>query len=212
MIDLAICARIQQIYSKLSPSQTPLDWLGNDANIALLMCVGSGPWSFNRRRSVQIRAVYMLYKNSKRGDIADLDKKTCNAMYPLDWQKHAIQSASTTAQRQTESFSEWTKQLSIWPEDQARERLFACLGTDPKRGTKVAWMFARDYLQYNAFPIDRHVKRILVKHSLPIDPIRMIDLCLDAGINPNDFARRCFPEENPHWTDIVTEAKKHMER
>jgi endonuclease III len=71
------------------------------------------------------------------------------------------------------------------------KELFSMSGV-PEKGTKVLWLFARDFLQVPAFPIDRHVKRILAQYALPADSWKMTLICEQAEINTNQLARAFF--------------------
>lgn len=51
-------------------------------------------------------------------------------------------------------------------------------------GTKVLSLFCRDALQIRAFPIDRHVRRLLDLYDLPTKETDVIELCASCGLNP----------------------------
>lgn len=79
------------------------------------------------------------------------------------------------------------------------EEFFNLCGANSK-GTKVLWLFIRDFLKLPAFPIDRHVRRKLKEYKLPIDPIYIIGLCQKAGIDSNALNRSLFLGKNPDFS------------
>lgn len=66
-------------------------------------------------------------------------------------------------------------------------------------GTKVLWLFVRDFLKLPAFPIDRWVKRNLQSLGLPLGSWTMIKICQDLEIDPNKINRLFFHGTNPDW-------------
>jgi hypothetical protein len=64
-------------------------------------------------------------------------------------------------------------------------------GVGPE-GKKCLWLFARDYLQLPAFPIDRHVERFVKEVGLKRDEWYIIKLCRMAGLDPSKINRSLF--------------------
>ena len=72
----------------------------------------------------------------------------------------------------------------------------------PAKGTKVLWLWIRDFLNLPAFPIDRWVKRNLDAYALPADSWYLTQACLLAGVDPNPLARSFFTARNPEWSEV----------
>jgi hypothetical protein len=99
--------------------------------------------------------------------------------------------------------SKWEKNRNNWNNNWKENinEFFDMCGTT--NGTKVLWLFVRDYLQFPAFPIDRWIKKFLKKYNLPQDSWYMINICLEAGINPSHLNRSLFYGKNPNFSDII---------
>ena len=70
----------------------------------------------------------------------------------------------------------------------------------PNKGTKVLWLFTRDYLNLPGSPIDRHVEDFLKKLDLPTDPWYIMDLCNSVGIDPSALNRSIFSEKSTNFS------------
>lgn len=207
-----ITAKIVRLYAGLPPLKHDPDWLGLDPNIALLLCVGSGPWKMPRRMQVQAKAIVVFWHETYElpgipQDISQLDQHAISKIFPLEWQRKIILSIGCWVRRHAETFHTWSCGLSLKSYQEATEELLVGCGGKPDKGPKVVWMFARDFLKIPAFPIDRHVGRFLRANDLPIDSRRMVDLCLAARVNPSDFARRIFIGENPDREEVLRQAR-----
>jgi len=183
-------------------------WVGSEPNRAFLICVGAGPWKVNRRRKVQQKALDWL------GD-RDLRDTNCQHLvdfdvYPFDWQNWMIYNMTYSLRSKNIKFSEqcskWEKNRNSW-NDKWKENIkefFDMCGTT-KNGTKVLWMFVRDYLQFPAFPIDRWIKRALEEHNLPQNSWYITEACIEAGVDPNRLNRALFSGKNPDFQEDWSE-------
>jgi len=170
--------KIEQLHHHVEP--TP--WLSDDPSKALLACIGAGPWKAARRLHVQERAIG-LYEESCSFDLRSFDPPL--GLYPLAWQNAMVGCAVRTLRRLDVSLH-WG--LRTYLKD-PRLFLFEVCGAG-SMGVKVLWLFVRDYLKLDAFPIDRHVKRKLAEHWLPDScPWYIIKAARELGINPSALNR-----------------------
>lgn len=149
-------------------------WLRHmTATQAFVVCVGAGPWRITRRRKIQTEALEQ---------VGDMDLSDCDSVpsYPLVWQNSMVQHLHDYLKVRT-TMTAFCAGLQD-PRD-----LYAAAGC-PK-GTKVLSLFARDYLELPAFPIDRHVRRLLQAHQLPCREDVLIALCRYLGFHPSDVAQ-----------------------
>lgn len=180
-------------------------WVGSNPNRAFLICVGSGPWKIDRRRIVQEKALDWLDNK----DLRDIKYKYLSDfnIYPLNWQNYMLYSMVRSLKSKDITFlnqcSKWEKNRNNWNNNWKENinEFFDMCGTT--NGTKVLWLFVRDYLQFPAFPIDRWIKKFLKKYNLPQDSWYMINICLEAGINPSHLNRSLFYGKNPNFSDII---------
>jgi len=84
--------------------------------------------------------------------------------------------------------------------EEVLQDFFGATGADPERGSKVLWLFARDFLRLPAFPVDRWVGRALKDAGLPLDSFYMTKACLLAHVSPNKLSRALFGGVNPDWS------------
>lgn len=171
-------------------SHTGWDWLQDlSYSQAFLCCVGSGPWTVNRRATVQRQALDALDGR----DLSTIEPKAVeNMRWPLEWQRLYTRSAADYCAERSLTFRDLCEQV----EDHAFDPdplsfLYQVCGSSSKR-VKVLDLFARDKLKIPAFPIDRHVRRRLVELSLPIDGPQMVRLCQAAGLSPASVNRSIF--------------------
>lgn len=173
-------------------------WVGSEPNKAFLICIGAGPWKVERRKKVQSRAIQWLGDR----DLSDFLPNQCRSVYPLKWENDMLSNMVRSLNNKQIKF---TTLCDIWLEKGKNSwttpivEFFYLCGANPK-GTKVLWLFIRDFLKLPAFPIDRHVRRKLKEYKLPLDPIYIIGLCQDAGIDPNALNRSLFLGENPDFS------------
>jgi hypothetical protein len=181
-------------------------WLGKDASKAFLICLGAGPWKEVRRYQVQKYALdwYDLEGYKDLYDIGKLHGATnipAN-LYPFEWQNNHLTNTVRHLISLDKTFRSLCDLYHSYKWEVVLNDLFATAGVKSK-GTKVLWMFARDFLNVPAFPIDRWVSRKLKEHDLPNDSWKMTELCLEAGVNPNELNRALFPGKNPDWSCII---------
>ncbi|TPG59981.1 hypothetical protein [Ewingella americana] len=151
---------------------------------AFLCCVGSGPWKFTRRWNVINAALQW-------GTEKVFHESTFSEIYPLTWQNSMLSSAMAYCKANQINFNEHFYRLKeIPPVDWkgAIQEVFNIAGCP--QGSKVLWLFVRDYLKLPAFPIDRHVARRLVEFGLPQNEWMLIDICLVMGLDPRKVAKR----------------------
>lgn len=172
-------------------------WLGSDPDRAFLICLGAGPWKVDRRRKVQQDALNWL--GEKRLDEMHYGHFLFD-VYPFKWQNNMLLNMLLSLRSNVSTFEEfcikWKKMHWV---DSLKDFFYKC-GTK-ENGTKVLWMFARDYLHLPAFPIDRWVKRSLERFGLPCDSWTMTNLCIEAGVNPNRLNRALFSGANPDFSE-----------
>ena len=170
-----------------------------DASKAFLISVGAGPWKEQRRFNVQ-KAALDWYASTYARDLGKLEDIGFLKVYPFEWQNKFLRVLIKNLKEQNMYFSEYCNELKMrkdWRE--ALEEFFEFCGST-KQGTKVLWMFVRDFMDIPAFPVDRHVKRAMEDKGLPTDAWEITNLCLDAGVNPNILNRKLFLGKNPDWS------------
>lgn len=164
-------------------------WLGTNPSLAFLTCVAMGPWKHNRREKV--RADVLAWY----GDTGDLFYGPWTVPpYPFKWQQITVARLQDGLKRRGRRLFEMSL---LWRGRENWERAvrdFFTLCGRPE-GTKVLWLFVRDFLKLPAFPIDRWVRRNLQTLGLPADPWYLIAACQEAGVNPNKVARLLFAGE-----------------
>jgi hypothetical protein len=57
---------------------------------------------------------------------------------------------------------------------------------------KIVDCYLREVLLVDAFPIDRHVERVLAKYSIPADPVAIVAICRKLNIPVRVLARATF--------------------
>jgi hypothetical protein len=194
--------KIRQLSTESKPTYDG-SWLGRDPSKAFLICLGAGPWKEQRRYEVQKYAIDWYWKFRRYSDLSEINLHEFTGIYPFDWQDNHLWSVVDYLQRTdpttfSELCSRWREPFSY---DEALQHLFQVACVRPK-GTKVLWMFARDFLKIPAFPIDRWVARKLTEYGLPKDPWVMTEACLMAGVSPNELNRSFFPAKNPDWSHL----------
>lgn len=174
-------------------------WMTNDASKAFLISVGAGPWKEKRRYNVQKDALDWFASTYAR-DLGQIENTNFLKVYPFEWQNKFLRVLIKNLRKKDMYFSKYCEELKKQEDwKKALEDFFVFCGST-KQGTKVLWMFARDYLDIPAFPVDRHVKRAMEAKGLPTDAWEMTNLCLDAGVNPNILNRKLFLGKNPNWS------------
>lgn len=206
---------INALYKSLPEPDFSPNWMTQDPSCAMLISLGAGPWKLARRTAVQLKAVDWFLSHHYK-DLQDIEipfvidgDKPAADVYPLKWQNDYLYHLVINLQLKGIRFKFLT---NIWRKGKDWQdnlkQLFYFVHPDGL-GSKVLWMFARDYLQIPAFPIDRHVKRFLIEHKLPRDPWKMTQLCLDCGIDPNDFNRRIFSNSRGDNPNVFINEKRN---
>jgi hypothetical protein len=137
-------------------------------------------------------------------DISQIDVSLVNRAFPLDWQRKQLSRMATYCKEAGITFRSFCielREIGQYSPMKATKTLFdAC--KNQKMDAKTLWLFVRDYLGLPAFAVDRHVRRILIDNGLPICHQKMLALCTQAGVDPNDLARRMFgvAARNPDWS------------
>lgn len=151
---------------------------------AYLCCVGSGPWKFTRRWNV-INAA-LDWGKDKVFHLDDFEE-----IYPLTWQNSMLQAAMSYSKSNAFDFNEYFYLIKEQPPADWKSEIFKVFDiAGCPQGSKVLWLFIRDYLKLPSFPIDRHVARRLDEFGLPQDPWALIDICLVMGLDPRKVAKR----------------------
>lgn len=204
-------ARLRELYVQLPPCKHNPKWLGDEPNVAYLLCVGSGPWKIQRRVQVQARAIRWVLEAG--GDITMVNEHRLWRMFPLDWQNRLVAHGARAARYRKQTFAQYMQALRVRmnaapgaplpPQAEQVATWFKECGCEPDKGAKVLWMFLRDWLGVPSFPIDRHVGAWLREHGFPVDSRRMVELCGAACVPASDFARRLFPADNPSRCDVL---------
>lgn len=190
-----ILKKLDQINSKYDGS-----WMGNNPSKAFLISLGAGPWKEKRRYNVQKFALdWFISKGAS--DLKYIEFKDSEKVFPFGWQNKFLFNLIVSLRKNDVTFdslcNKW-KSKSNWEE--SLKELFTRCGTRPE-GSKVLWMFARDFLDIPSFPVDRWVKRTLEANDLPLSSFEMVYLCRDAGIDPNNLNRKLFEGINPDWSN-----------
>ena len=162
-------------------------WLrGRSYSEALVICVGAGPWRFERRKKIQGLALSALNNQ-------DL-KFFPENVYPLTWQNNIIKNI-----KQNLGWSFFDKLCSRIAHRDTLLELSGC-----KNLPKVLSLFCRDSLKIPSFPIDRHVKRKLEELGLPTKEDDIVNLCMEAKLDPRKvavaFVRVASDMDNPDWS------------
>lgn len=205
--------KIKILYENSSEPIYDHSWIGSDPSKAFLLCISSAPWKMSRRkrsrrRKIQEEAIKWLGNR----DLIDM-RYPHRQLFPFKWQNYMLFCViSSLNQKYGITFKDvcnrWMSNIEgvyrytrkpdqpIWIKN--IEDFFYICGRSPN-GTKVLWMFVRDFLQLPAFPIDRHIHRTLYGYGLPCDSWKMVKLCREVNIDPNELNRRLFPGRNPDW-------------
>lgn len=151
--------RFVRACQKLSAHSDP--WLENlTLSEAVLACIGAGPWKARRRQRVQQHAI-----NMARGLELAVLRECWETWFPLAWQQKTFRCVIRRT-RSHGSFNQLIYTLrGVCPVHPFSEYLSVYIGT---RNYKCWSLLTRDYLRLPAFPIDRHVRRWLQKHELPL--------------------------------------------
>jgi hypothetical protein len=190
-----ILKKLDQINSRYDGS-----WMGSNSSKAFLISLGAGPWKEKRRYNVQKFALdWFISKNVS--DLKYIEFRDSEKVFPFEWQNKFLFRLINSLHEDNITFDllcdKW-KSESYW--EASLKELFSRCGTSSE-GSKVLWMFARDFLNIPSFPIDRWVRRTLESNNLPLSPFEMVYLCQEKGINPNSLNRKLFEGVNPDWSN-----------
>lgn len=159
-----------------------------DPSAAFLDALCGGPWRRERQNTVR-KQVREWYEAKGVKDLRDLvlhDVKIDNP-YPLAWQKKVLYSVITNTKISHYTFNEKVQQWRTDPNTQKSiAEFFEYCGVG-QNGSKITWVYVRDCLALDGFPIDRWVRRGLKHFKLPQNPHYIIEVCNKAGINVAAF-------------------------
>jgi len=201
---LKIASELDEIHRKFRDEWKT--WLPSDPSSAFLVCVGAGPWKEQRRKKVQQEALEWFH--TRYNDLASVNPNYLQfkPAYPLVWQNQMVFNVADNLRKGTcgigtfANFCEKWKNSTDWAK--STREFFKMCGQEDK-GTKVLWLFTRDYLELPSFPIDRHVESFLKKLELPTNPWYITELCRSVGIDPGALNRHIFfsKSTNFSWSD-----------
>jgi hypothetical protein len=161
---------LQEFFRENKASAKSFNWLqGRSVSEAFVICIGAGPWKFNRRKTIQSQSLEKL--NAR--DICQITEIEACQFYPLNWQNKFLLKASKSLRKLNMSFDEYCSEAVKDP-TLTLTYIRDLVGT---KEAKVISLFCRDGLKVPSFPIDRHVKRKLQELNLPTDEDSMIELC-----------------------------------
>ena len=184
-------AILQALDKELVPSHDGT-WLPTIADEAFLTCVAAGPWNWSRRQAVAKEAIDWVHKwEGELHNVLHYDLKY--GVFPFEWQHNYVQQMIIYLRINHVSLTNmvvrWLSDKDEW-RNHIKEFFHMCDASD--KGSKVLWLFVRDFLKLPAFPIDRHVSRNLKELGLPMDSWLMVELCEKAGVDTNKIARGLF--------------------
>jgi hypothetical protein len=145
---------------------------------AFFVCVGAGPWKYQRREKVQNMALTWLGDR----DISELTEYV--DAYPLSWENKMATAMASNLRKAGLSFDEFCAEIkdkAVKSPSRTLFKFYKAAGTP--HGAKVLSLFCRDKLNIECFPVDRWVRRWLVRHGLPTDESGMVQVCRHAGVD-----------------------------
>lgn len=185
-------------------------------SVAWLCCILSGPWRIERRTKVQAKAIEVLGKR----DLTQLTTREIDLIAPLDWQRKYIKAAVVYAKHylnQTRFDSIQTRLDNTLSRliDVVRINELACGGIcaginfdnaheHVDRCPKVVLMYIRDYINYDCFPIDRHVRKWLKERGLPTRSDRLMPLFVAVRKQARGYSRAIFGAQSKNPTHTPT--------
>lgn len=202
---LKIAPDVKEIHRKFRDEWKT--WLPSDPNTAFLVCVGAGPWKEHRRKKVQADAIEWYHARYNDLSAVNPQRLIVEPAFPLVWQNKMVFDLATNLRAGTYGIGTFANFCDQWksPGTDWSKSIndFFKLCEHPNKGTKVLWLFVRDYLELPAFPVDRHVEDFLKKLELPTNPWYITTLCRDVGIDPGALNRHIFfsKSTNFSWSD-----------
>ena len=186
-------------------------------SVAWLCCILSGPWKIERRTKVQARAIEVLGKR----DLTQLLVHEVDSIAPLDWQRKYIKAAMAYAKHYLNQTRFDTIQTDLYHKPITRlidivrinelARDGFCAGIDFKNAheyvdacPKVVLMYIRDYINYDCFPIDRHVRKWLKERKLPARSDKLMPLFVAIKKQARGYSRAIFGAQSKNPTHTPT--------
>jgi len=186
---------IRKLSAEAEHVEEPPNWLPTDPSAAYLVCVGAGPWRYQRRLWVQQAALQTLGTR----DLSQLE--TDSALFPLSWQNMLVHRVVNFLKRLGITMLQYNRSLRGLPPWDVSQVVLHDLGLD--KPYKVLSLYLRDYLKVPSFPVDRHVKRALSGFEKQ-DETYMVRLCRFANVDPLPIARMLVKGKldvgNPNWS------------
>lgn len=180
-------------------------WLPKNPNLALLVCLGAGPWKVERRTKVQKKAI-KWFLESEIKDLKYANVLEVKNVFPLHWQNQHLIYLIENLNRINLTFQEfcdiWKKNITHKWEDFSIRLFQLCNVRNYYKGTKTLWLFTRDFMNGPSFPIDRHVTKKLQEYNLPLDSHYMTRACVAAKIDGNELNRAFFSGINTNFKEI----------
>jgi hypothetical protein len=179
---------------------------------AFVACLGAGPWHLNRRRAIQTKALVVLLNTGK--DLCALETNPhVLEIYPLSWQNKYLSQAINIGKKYLGGFNVYCDILihKFQPDD-VRKVFYNEFGIQQDKHVKCISLFVRDKLKCPAFPMDRHVERILKQLQIQRNEDRVIKICKDFNINPNKWSSWLFRDksENPSFEELMQAYKNFV--
>ena len=200
-------------YKPILDSAKSASWMKQHRpSIAWLLAILSGPWNIKRRQAVQAHAIEVLGKR----DLSELETHEVLDIAPLEWQRCYLRAAIAYAlhyetrlrfdaiQRNDKSGFDVRILAVARINELARGECAFGISRDNvhdyiDRCPKVVLMYVRDYLNYDCFPIDRHVRRWLRENKLPVNHHVLMNMFRKSKLKARGYARAVFGAhaENP---------------
>jgi len=108
---------------------------------------------------------------------------------PRGWQGRYLRNLSLHLRNRGLSVEQLETALKMEDPFVARAVLLDIL--EAKAG-KIVDCYLREVLLVDAFPIDRHVERVLAKYNIPADPVAIVAICRKLNIPVRVLARATF--------------------
>lgn len=161
-----IVEKMRTALAEIQPVESA-DWLTRHRpSVALLCCLGSGPWKLPRRQLIQERAIAALGPDDLSSQAAVI---RVFEVFPLEWQQSILHAVHVAVSHEPGGFDGLVKscQDSKLPPSVFVGFFGAALDCSFDRLPKVVLMFLRDYFEAPVLPRDRHVNDWLRRHGLP---------------------------------------------
>lgn len=183
----------------IAVSDAECTWLTRHRpSVALLLCLGSGPWKYGRRKVVQSKALEILGER----DLSELKEREITLIFPLEWQHKYLR----LAMRYARACGGWDYACSRM----RGRKLDIAEIFEVRKPPKVLSMFVRDFWLRDAFPVDRWVRRKLKEFELPTQERKILALFAELGLSPREYARGIFTavSQNPVFPATKRKAMK----